>query len=135
MNLESFNFVSLLSQWAEYGGLATTASNVPIKDIEHHFEDTLFQFFYVFGIEPISLNIHEFTKEKKYLLNGFKEAKLLTFWDKTIAIATTIKVMVIQDIEAKEREKFLKTLLKESLILLEKILIVFMNILPFRKIF
>ena len=57
---------------------STTASNVPIKDIEHHFEDTLFQFFYVFGIEPVSLNIQEFTKEKKYLLNDFKETKLLT---------------------------------------------------------
>ena len=57
---------------------STAGPNVSLKDIENHLKDTLFQFFYVFGIEPNSLNINEFTKEKKYLLNDFKETNLLT---------------------------------------------------------
>ena len=48
--------------------------------------------------------------------------KLFTFCDKTIAIATTIKVIVIQDTEAKDKEKFLNTLLKESRMFLPNIL-------------
>ena len=60
-------------------------SNIPIKDIQHHFNDTLIQFFYLFGIEPNTLDISEFTKEKKYLLKDFKETKLLTtFWKSSI---------------------------------------------------
>ena len=47
-----------------------------------------------------------------------KVAKLLTLSERTIAIATTIRVIVIQDIDAIESEKFLKTLLNESLIFL-----------------
>ena len=53
-------------------------STVPIKDIQHHFKDTLIQFFYVLGIEPINLDISEFTNEKKFLLNDFKEVQLIT---------------------------------------------------------
>ena len=52
--------------------------NVQIKDIQHHFKDTLIQFFYVLGIEPINLDISEFTNEKKFLLNDFKEVQLIT---------------------------------------------------------
>ena len=55
-----------------------TVSNVQIKDIQHHFKDTLIQFFYMLGIEPSDLDISEFTNDKKYLLNDFKEVQLLT---------------------------------------------------------
>ena len=53
-------------------------STVPIKDIQHHFKDTLIQFFYMLGIEPSNLDISEFKDDKKFLLKGFKEVQLLT---------------------------------------------------------
>ena len=70
-------------------------SNVPIKDIQHHFNDTLIQFFYSFGIEPNTLDISEFTKEKKYLLNDFKEAQLLTKFPPSGRIQSDIDPMVL----------------------------------------
>ena len=57
--------------------------------------------------------------------------KLLTLNDKIIAIDTTIKVIIIQAIEAKEREKLRKTLLNESLIFRPKILNTLMDIFSF----
>ena len=53
-------------------------STVPIKDIQHHFKDTLIQFFYMLGIEPSNLDISEFKDDKKFLLKDFKEVQLLT---------------------------------------------------------
>ena len=56
-------------------------ADVKIEDIKHHFNDTLIEKFYLFGIEPNSLNISEFTIEKnikKYLNVDFKEVQLLT---------------------------------------------------------
>ena len=56
-------------------------ADVKIEDIKHHFNDTLIEKFYLFGIEPNSLNISEFTIEnnvKKYLKVDFKEVQLLT---------------------------------------------------------
>ena len=50
-------------------------------------------------------------------------AKLLTFVVSKIEIATTTKVIVIHEIDAKESEKLRKTLLKESLTFLKNILI------------
>ena len=52
--------------------------NVPTKDIQHHFKDTLIQFFYMLGIEPSNLDISEFKDDKKFLLKDFKEVQLLT---------------------------------------------------------
>ena len=49
-----------------------------IGDIKHHLNDTLFEFFYLYGIEPNSLNLSEFTKDKKYLSKDFKQVQLLT---------------------------------------------------------
>ena len=48
-------------------------STVPIKDIQHHFKDTLIQFFYMLGIEPSNLDVSEFKNDKKFLLKDFKE--------------------------------------------------------------
>ena len=53
-------------------------STVPIKDIQHHFKDTLIQFFYMLGIEPKNLDVSEFKNDKKFLLKDFKEVQLLT---------------------------------------------------------
>ena len=54
------------------------SSDVSMDDIKHHFNDTLIEFFYLFGIEPNCLNISEFTNEKKYLSTDFKQVQLLT---------------------------------------------------------
>ena len=70
-------------------------SNIPIKDIQHHFNDTLIQFFYLFGIEPNTLDISEFTKEKKYLLKDFKETKLLTKFPPSGRVQSDIDPMVL----------------------------------------
>ena len=74
---------------------------------------------------------------KVTILTSFstKVAKLLTLNDRIIAIETTIRVIVIQDIEANEREKFLNTLLNESIILRDKILNPFIFICSFLIIF
>ena len=49
-----------------------------VQDIQHHFKDTLIQYFYMLGIEPNDLDISEFKNGKKYLLNDFKELQLLS---------------------------------------------------------
>ena len=40
--------------------------------------ETLIEFFYLFGIDPNSLNISEFNVDKNYLLKDFKQVELLT---------------------------------------------------------
>ena len=51
-----------------------------------------------------------------------------------VKIATTISVIVIHDIEARDNEKFLNTLFIESLILLEKILNAFIYTSPLHNL-
>ena len=58
---------------------SASSSNDMIPDeIKQHLNDTLIEFFYLFGLDPNSLNLSEFNPDKKYLLKDFKQAQLLT---------------------------------------------------------
>ena len=48
------------------------------NDANKHLNETLFQYFYLFGIEPNSLDISDFTPDSKYLKTDFKKVQLLT---------------------------------------------------------
>ena len=67
-------------------------------------------------------------KYDEYVLEGIRSIR-------DVAKTGAIKVIVIQDIDAIDKEKFLNTPLKESLILLLIILNNFMIICSFLKIF
>ena len=47
-------------------------------DANKHLNEALFQYFYIFGIEPDVLDISEFTQDKNYLKTNFKNVQLLT---------------------------------------------------------
>ena len=56
----------------------TSPNDKAFENIKHRLNDTLIEFFYLFGIEPNSLTISEFTEDKKYLSKDFKQVELLT---------------------------------------------------------
>ena len=47
-------------------------------DANKHLNESLFQYFYIFGIEPEVLDISDFTQDRKFLQNNFKSVQLLT---------------------------------------------------------
>ena len=120
-----------------------------MKSINEYLEDQLYQDLCYIDTEidesgglyegQLELSTKITVIQKEYLARGFK--KVLYAYtkkevaDKIIEIATTIKVIVIQEIEASDSEKFLITLLNESLIFLLIILNTFITICSFRKIF
>ena len=53
------------------------SSIIPI-DANKYLNETLFQNFYLFGIEPNSLDISDFTPDKKYETKDFKKVQILT---------------------------------------------------------
>ena len=53
-------------------------SQVKVSDISMRISDNLIQYFYLFGIEPDSLDISDFTEEKHFLKRNFKNVQLLT---------------------------------------------------------
>ena len=48
------------------------------EKIKKRFNDTLFQYFYSFGIEPDSLDIAEIKPDKHYLDKDYKKVSLLS---------------------------------------------------------
>ena len=47
-------------------------------DANKHLNESLFQYFYIFGIEPEVLDTSDFTQDRKFLQNNFKSVQLLT---------------------------------------------------------
>ena len=53
-------------------------SSITPNDANKYLNETLFQYFYLFGIEPNSLDISDFTADRKYENKDFKKVQLLT---------------------------------------------------------
>ena len=48
------------------------------KDLNKRLKETLFQYFYIFGVEPDSINAEDLSKDTEYLLPNFLKEDLLT---------------------------------------------------------
>ena len=67
-----------------------------IDDIKDNLNDTLIEFFYLFGLDPNELNISEFNNDKKYLLSDFKQAQLLTKFPPSDRYQTDIDPIILK---------------------------------------
>ena len=67
-----------------------------LDDIKDHLDNTLIEFFYLFGIDPEQLKLSDFNSERKYLLPDFKQAQLLTKFPPSNRYQTDIDPIILK---------------------------------------